>query len=142
MPQYLDFPITYLQKEAVVSSTPRVVPGLSCSEQLPREVGGGGRHQKKACIRFVAFPTKPNQASPLSALLVCLLLPGYQDKGLSERWGFSSSARPWLEREGLTVRRAISPAQASPPPPGSSFQHFPWQPLPSPGFPKPQALSQ
>lgn len=28
------------QREAVVALTPRVVPGLSCSEQLPREVGG------------------------------------------------------------------------------------------------------
>lgn len=44
------------QREAVVASTPRVVPGWSCSEQLPREVGGGGRHQKKASIRFILSP--------------------------------------------------------------------------------------
>lgn len=88
------------QREVVVASTPRVVPGLSCSEQLPREVEGGGRHQKKASIRFIAFPTKPDQAGPHSAFPVCFLLPGYQDKGLSERWGFASSARPGWRGKG------------------------------------------
>lgn len=105
--QYLDFPITYLQREAVVPSTPRVVPGLACSKQLPREA-----LEESLGVGFRAFPTKPEQTGPPSALPVCFLLPGYLNKGLDERrWGLSQLSQAWLEREVLTLRGAISPAQ-------------------------------